>query len=175
MIRRPPRSTRTDTLFPYTTLFRSDRVERFLCPVQRCALVRHRVEPLRAGLLHGVERLCVALHRAANTTGAHGLLVAGELVTSFRFVRSGRWPEVGEDRAFAFGRCRSALRPADRETQAIEHAARFLRHGLDDSRDTLAEADAAPFGKGALGIGLGVILRNILGPAYAKEIGRAHV
>src|SRR3546814_8857069 len=25
MIRRPPRSTRTDTLFTYTTLFRSDR------------------------------------------------------------------------------------------------------------------------------------------------------
>src|SRR3546814_10645171 len=25
MIRRPPRSTRTDTLFPYTTLFRSDK------------------------------------------------------------------------------------------------------------------------------------------------------
>src|SRR3546814_4327706 len=31
MIRRPPRSTRTDTLFPYTTLFRSrkGRVEEF--------------------------------------------------------------------------------------------------------------------------------------------------
>src|SRR3546814_4920926 len=30
MIRRPPRSTRTDTLFPYTTLFRSVlRVEAF--------------------------------------------------------------------------------------------------------------------------------------------------
>src|SRR3546814_6617881 len=27
MIRRPPRSTLTDTLFPYTTLFRSDRRE----------------------------------------------------------------------------------------------------------------------------------------------------
>src|SRR3546814_8600167 len=26
MIRRPPRSTRTDTLFPYTTLFRSEKV-----------------------------------------------------------------------------------------------------------------------------------------------------
>src|SRR3546814_10878192 len=26
MIRRPPRSTRTDTLFPYTTLFRSDSI-----------------------------------------------------------------------------------------------------------------------------------------------------
>src|SRR3546814_3741310 len=29
MIRRPPRSTRTDTLFPYTTLFRSSRPMRF--------------------------------------------------------------------------------------------------------------------------------------------------
>src|SRR3546814_9250562 len=27
MIRRPPRSTRTDTLFPYTTLFRSSRLQ----------------------------------------------------------------------------------------------------------------------------------------------------
>src|SRR3546814_1546063 len=27
MIRRPPRSTRTDTLFPYTTLFRSDKTD----------------------------------------------------------------------------------------------------------------------------------------------------
>src|SRR3546814_951762 len=31
MIRRPPRSTRTDTLFPYTTLFRS-----ILFPFLRC-------------------------------------------------------------------------------------------------------------------------------------------
>src|SRR3546814_3060433 len=30
MIRRPPRSTRTDTLFPYTTLFRSFVFEGFL-------------------------------------------------------------------------------------------------------------------------------------------------
>src|SRR3546814_14539822 len=33
MIRRPPRSTRTDTLFPYTTLFRSDRL-RPLDPIE---------------------------------------------------------------------------------------------------------------------------------------------
>src|SRR3546814_6521110 len=37
MIRRPPRSTRTDTLFPYTTLFRS----RVLLDRQR----HHRGEP----------------------------------------------------------------------------------------------------------------------------------
>src|SRR3546814_17241723 len=30
MIRRPPRSTRTDTLFPYTTLFRSDQPQKFV-------------------------------------------------------------------------------------------------------------------------------------------------
>src|SRR3546814_2406555 len=29
MIRRPPRSTRTDTLFPYTTLFRSRLLRKF--------------------------------------------------------------------------------------------------------------------------------------------------
>src|SRR3546814_19752674 len=36
MIRRPPRSTRTDTLFPYTTLFRSPAVPEisdFACAV----------------------------------------------------------------------------------------------------------------------------------------------
>src|SRR3546814_7490239 len=31
MIRRPPRSTRTDTLFPYTTLFRSKLSAVYLC------------------------------------------------------------------------------------------------------------------------------------------------
>src|SRR3546814_14078840 len=33
MIRRPPRSTRTDTLFPYTTLFRSTQAVFALNPV----------------------------------------------------------------------------------------------------------------------------------------------
>src|SRR3546814_1171653 len=33
MIRRPPRSTRTDTLFPYTTLFRSPAPRTGDCPV----------------------------------------------------------------------------------------------------------------------------------------------
>src|SRR3546814_14265042 len=32
MIRRPPRSTRTDTLFPYTTLFRSGRTQKVVVP-----------------------------------------------------------------------------------------------------------------------------------------------
>src|SRR3546814_2173105 len=37
MIRRPPRSTRTDTLFPYTTLFRSSPVSgNIATPAYRC-------------------------------------------------------------------------------------------------------------------------------------------
>src|SRR3546814_5963622 len=42
MIRRPPRSTRTDTLFPYTTLFRSndDELQQLGARVVPGALVR---------------------------------------------------------------------------------------------------------------------------------------
>src|SRR3546814_4792105 len=40
MIRRPPRSTRTDTLFPYTTLFRSGGLlPRYIDIVLRFAIV----------------------------------------------------------------------------------------------------------------------------------------
>src|SRR3546814_8800295 len=39
MIRRPPRSTRTDTLFPYTTLFRSGVSISGPCGVRRIAAV----------------------------------------------------------------------------------------------------------------------------------------
>src|SRR3546814_12347082 len=52
MIRRPPRSTRTDTLFPYTTLFRSRRVDRLEIPFPR-----HLVEALgRPGLIGGGQQ-----------------------------------------------------------------------------------------------------------------------
>src|SRR3546814_10163891 len=40
MIRRPPRSTRTDTLFPYTTLFRSKAFVIFDGSPDFCDLVR---------------------------------------------------------------------------------------------------------------------------------------
>src|SRR3546814_4672474 len=48
MIRRPPRSTRTDTLFPYTTLFRSPAL-RYLPSLQHDNFVRvdHGGEPVR--------------------------------------------------------------------------------------------------------------------------------
>src|SRR3546814_2035828 len=53
MIRRPPRSTRTDTLFPYTTLFRSQAIE-----VAGAAARMRDVQALAAQLSaeRGVER-----------------------------------------------------------------------------------------------------------------------
>src|SRR3546814_19555379 len=45
MIRRPPRSTRTDTLFPYTTLFRSQRDE---AAILRAIGIDQRIRDLRA-------------------------------------------------------------------------------------------------------------------------------
>src|SRR3546814_3667338 len=51
MIRRPPRSTRTDTLFPYTTLFRSDPVRRqgigIGRPESRCRVGARQLRPRR--------------------------------------------------------------------------------------------------------------------------------
>src|SRR3546814_12468555 len=53
MIRRPPRSTRTDTLFPYTTLFRSHANVRAALvaiarAVRRLRQVRNRLDAARA-------------------------------------------------------------------------------------------------------------------------------
>src|SRR3546814_13944324 len=44
MIRRPPRSTRTDTLFPYTTLFRSKGKVAFIIPMQGFSMLDSRDE-----------------------------------------------------------------------------------------------------------------------------------
>src|SRR3546814_17397632 len=81
MIRRPPSSTRTDTLFPYTTLFRSDRGNRDLGragvvlggPLRRSrprgghpARRVHHVPPLGAGWpqrgAHGRRAACGGRH-----------------------------------------------------------------------------------------------------------------
>src|SRR3546814_20800056 len=40
MIRRPPRTTRTDTLFPYTTLFRSAELAKLLDAVRLAVILK---------------------------------------------------------------------------------------------------------------------------------------
>src|SRR3546814_7058845 len=58
MIRRPPRSTRTDTLFPYTTLFRSVALHaRERVGVSRCAAQEFGGERLQIVAMHSLEHL----------------------------------------------------------------------------------------------------------------------
>src|SRR3546814_1821451 len=70
MIRRPPRSTRTDTLFPYTTLFRSVLL-RLLPALARTAAragIGHQLGVPRRKLPHGV-RVRGDPHRARGGAG----------------------------------------------------------------------------------------------------------
>src|SRR3546814_13710385 len=61
MIRRPPRSTRTDTLFPYTTLFRSMEEGQRLAVVERPHFGHEPGEQVEHAIGFGDE----ALQRAA--------------------------------------------------------------------------------------------------------------
>src|SRR3546814_2547714 len=60
MIRRPPRSTRTDTLFPYTTLFRAEAGAR---PVGHAEVHRHANEGHLKVAEVGLERIELAVGR----------------------------------------------------------------------------------------------------------------
>src|SRR3546814_10977679 len=59
MIRRPPRSTRTDTLFPYTTLFRSLVALVALLRLQRHRRDRSRLQPRERDRLAGDRAIAI--------------------------------------------------------------------------------------------------------------------
>src|SRR3546814_19402887 len=106
MLRRPPRSTRTDTLFPYTTLFRSIRRCRAAqperpatgqqgparaCAFPRCGstkwscVLRRWHPPCRPGLL----RSCNRFHRVLVTVSMRAAQGVGMLCRrAVAFVRS---------------------------------------------------------------------------------------
>src|SRR3546814_19572417 len=54
MLRRPPRSTRTDTLFPYTTLFRSQNLANVVLSIQYAIAALHQTRMIQAK--HFVEK-----------------------------------------------------------------------------------------------------------------------
>src|SRR3546814_3319593 len=68
MIRRPPRSTRTDTLFPYTTLFRS---------IQR---IRHTRRSCPQSMQEPAFTVAIAEHPGAGLLPDHTVVIAA-LVT----------------------------------------------------------------------------------------------
>src|SRR3546814_13981044 len=81
MLRRPPRSTRTDTLFPYTTLFRS-RLDRGRPPAHRPAAGRGRTGPRAPALMRLVLASTSAYRR--------------ELLARLRLPFDARRPDVDE-------------------------------------------------------------------------------
>src|SRR3546814_8286642 len=80
MIRRPPGSTRTDTIFPYTTLFRSRHRGARLCDHRLAAL------PARRRVPAANERGRPALYafRAAGTVGSRSEEHTSELQSLMR-------------------------------------------------------------------------------------------
>src|SRR3546814_13966457 len=70
MIRRPPRSTRTDTLFPYTTLFRSEEQRSQQAVLSRLTAREHQVlERIVAGRLN--KQIAGDLNISIKTVEAH--------------------------------------------------------------------------------------------------------
>src|SRR3546814_10005200 len=83
MSRRPPRSTRTDTLFPYTTLFRSllevgkgpvhrASEQKLLRQILRAGVDMERIENLR-GSKRPPERACIAVMERRKGRGIAGI------------------------------------------------------------------------------------------------------
>src|SRR3546814_4812323 len=111
MRRRPPRSTRTDTLFPYTTLFRSPRNDRAVAchryPAAHPIDARLREQLGEAGVaprpLLAVERERRLAHAPASAREAE------EFPASAATSRAGR-----AKRASANGRLASAASPVSR-------------------------------------------------------------
>src|SRR3546814_1394749 len=72
MIRRPPRSTRTDTLFPYTTLFRSSG-EGTITDVRQAA-ARHDLS--QADLIAAKDAMVIAQRELQEMVGSTALRLA---------------------------------------------------------------------------------------------------
>src|SRR3546814_16291789 len=107
MIRRPPRATRTDTLFPYTTLFRSGVGGLLDLLYAGNALAQHLdvVQRLPHGLARGLDAILAGhLHGVAGSSPA------------------GRAARIAVPRR----RFQPALRPGDRDSKPV-------RRGTDGS------------------------------------------
>src|SRR3546814_2565681 len=107
MIRRPPRSTRTDTLFPYTTLVRSRDLAHL------AGLDQQLVRPLLNGVIADADDAhLVRRHRAADA-GAGALLGA--------FAQGQQFAALDDRDRQAFGRAvgRPELRVIDRKSTRL--------------------------------------------------------
>src|SRR3546814_10058932 len=120
MIRRPPRSTRTDTLFPYTTLFRSSRP-----PYVHGAQWRTAVQVQRGGVV--ADRL----RDAGRDRSLLACALRRRQWTILRLAQGPLWPVVAgravadgavADRGSGRGRSCAGSADADGETRSCRAA-----------------------------------------------------
>src|SRR3546814_19424973 len=106
MIRRPPRSTRTDTLFPYTTLFRSGRGRVFWGMPLREVLDAARLAPDVEITARSADPFTNWIHRRTGDADiyfvANGRRRAEDLGCTFRV--TGRRPELWDQIGTGSGR-----------------------------------------------------------------------
>src|SRR3546814_11012957 len=125
MIRRPPRSTRTDTLFPYTTLFRSARTGKEISGFDN--------DLFSGGLVQSAEVDARSLLRAAVALGGgggDGLAIEADGAAGV-IVRRNRAGDAGGRDVRIEGR-------DDRDAQRVGLLDRqFLLVGLDYDHDSL--------------------------------------
>src|SRR3546814_15352615 len=112
MVRRPPRSTRTDTLFPYTTLFRSSEHARRRAAAggeQRRALPED-----SSGCAVEVAPIQCARHSTSHALSLPGL-TRQPIEPLASSLRAGRWTRVSSPRVTTGGvACEPLLPPVPR-------------------------------------------------------------
>src|SRR3546814_1783417 len=74
MLRRPPRSTRTDTLFPYTTLFRSTFIRRKLPRAHGLLVIQFPLRPAIAGRPRRAHQGCSGNRSDEHTSELQSLM-----------------------------------------------------------------------------------------------------
>src|SRR3546814_4212811 len=99
MIRRPPRSTRTDTLFPYTTLFRSIGIGRLVRPETPFACLSMGKQVVRRHPAHLEPADFHAVHRTRGRSAVFGLSNPdarhGRAIGLIREVQAAQLPVIG--------------------------------------------------------------------------------
>src|SRR3546814_5036862 len=118
MIRRPPESTRTDTLFPYTTLFRSVRIDGELYAIEDAPALdkkyKHDIEVV-------VDRLAVASDMS--TRLADSFETALKLADGLPYVDLADGTVPGrEDEAQSYGKKKISGIPANRNVITAKFA-----------------------------------------------------
>src|SRR3546814_19680673 len=95
MVRRPPRSTRTDTLFPYTTLFRSVEVPGRILMELREILITHRIYAA-ARLVGRQTQYCDLENWQRSDCAAQAICAAGgDAGSTINGVRGGLRQKIG--------------------------------------------------------------------------------